>query len=80
VRPVGGAGTASAAKTASPKDAISQSSYDTGRAELLAVLKQQRDNITGIEEEAYHLAESIRTVLRNSVTASSRHPIMHSSA
>jgi len=80
VRPVGGAGTASAAKTASPKDAISQSSYEAGRAESLATLKQRRDNITGIEEEANHLAEGIRIVLSNSVTASSRHPIMHSSA
>jgi len=45
----GGAGvTAAAAKKAAPKDAISQSSYEAGRAALLTTRQRQNDNIAGI--------------------------------
>jgi len=79
-RAAGGAVTAAAAKQASPEDAISQSSYDTGQAALLSTLKQQNDTIAGIADEAYHQAEGIRIVLRDAAAALRRHPIMLASA
>jgi len=79
-RAIGGAVTAAAAKKASPKDVISQSGHDAGRATLLTTRKQQNNNIAGSAEAAYHLAGGIRFVLRDAAAALRRNPIMHASA
>jgi len=59
---------------------MSQSSFDAGRAALLTSLQRQNDNIAGIAQEAYHLAEDIRIGLRDAAAALRRHPIIHSFA